>query len=52
VASQIFLAVVGTGKCEKYPGHKIVFWEANKDTGSSEINFKSNVLAISSLENM
>jgi len=31
-----------------FPIHKIVFWESSQDKGSSEINFKSEVLSISS----
>ena len=36
---KFFVALVGSGLCPKYPRHKIVFWEAGKATGASEINF-------------
>jgi hypothetical protein len=41
------LAIVGTGKNDMYPAHKIVLWDVDKELGVSEINFKSPVLSIS-----
>ena len=44
---KIFVALVGSGLCPKYPRHKIVFWEAGKPTGASEINFADTLGVIS-----
>lgn len=44
---KIFVALVGTGASPKYPKHKIVFWEAGKPTGASEINFADTLGVIS-----
>ena len=44
---KIFVALVGTGASPKYPKHKIVFWEANKNIGASEINFADTLGVIS-----
>lgn len=49
---KIHVALVGTGENEAYPTHKIVFWEAGKDRGLSEVNFKTEVLSMSSLDGM
>ena len=44
---KIFVALVGSGVSQKYPKHKIVFWEAGKTTGASEINFADTLGVIS-----
>ena len=44
---KIFMAFVGTGKSMKYPRHKVVFWEAGKTKGASEINFSDTLGVIS-----
>ena len=46
---KFFMAFVGTGKCPNYPRHKVVFWEAGKPVGASEINF-SDTLGVISLK--
>ena len=46
---KLFVALVGSGLNMSYPTHKIVFWEADQDQGSSEINFVPEVLSIRSI---
>ena len=46
---KIYVALVGTGDSQKYPKHKIVFWEAGKPSGASEINFQPEVISIRSV---
>ena len=41
------MAFIGTGKSMKYPRHKIVFWEAGKTIGASEINVSDTLGVIS-----
>lgn len=47
LGSNHYLALVGSGKNEIYPSHKIVLWNVHNGKGVSEINFKSPVLALS-----
>lgn len=46
------VVLVGSGLSEDYPTHKVVFWEANSPTSSSEINFVPEVITIKSIAGM